>query len=536
MPKKLGIRKSVHKKKNSAAPPVSFQPKLSVDRIPMIKKDGRQHSSRFRSTNKRDLQKLPSLLSASSKDQPTLFIQKVRQCCAVFDFTESMTDLKSKEIKRAALHELIEYVAKRKQGLQESFYPEIVNMFAVNLFRTLSPPENPNAADYDPEEDEPTLEAAWPHLQLVYEFFLRVMQSPDFSVPTAKKYIDQKFVLNLLELFDSEDPRERDFLKTSLHRIYGKFLSMRVFIRRSIHHIFLRFIYETERHNGIAELLEILGSIINGFTVPLKEEHTTFLLKVLVPLHKPAGLSVYHSQLSYCIVQFLDKQPELTHDVLSGMLRLWPQLNSTKETLLLNELEEIVDVIDPEDFVKVEDIFFKQFSKCIQSHHFQVAERALYFFNNEYLMSLISDRPSHLIPLIYPALHTASRTHWNRGISSLVYNAMKVLTQIDNDVFMKCAAKQESLDSRRKQLITSRLSKWEKLEELANKNPLAKKVTLHHPKYAVTDNNPNLHGSARTSSVNPGQQSGGVRRKSVLPFDESTAQALQQFEGHQLAQ
>jgi hypothetical protein len=28
-------------------------------------------------------------------------------------------------------------------------------------------------------------------------------------------------VLKLLELFDSEDPRERDYLKTILHRIYG---------------------------------------------------------------------------------------------------------------------------------------------------------------------------------------------------------------------------------------------------------------------------------------------------------------------------
>jgi serine/threonine-protein phosphatase 2A regulatory subunit B' len=41
------------------------------------------------------------------------------------------------------------------------------------LFRTLPPSSNPNGAEFDPEEDEPTLEAAWPHLQLVYEFFLR---------------------------------------------------------------------------------------------------------------------------------------------------------------------------------------------------------------------------------------------------------------------------------------------------------------------------------------------------------------------------
>jgi len=93
----------------------------------------------------------------------------------------------------------------------------------------------------------------------------------------------------LLELFDSEDPRERDFLKTILHRIYGKFTPLRSYIRKQINNVFYTFIYETERHNGIAELLEVLGSIINGFAMPLKEEHKTFLLRVLLPLHKVSG-------------------------------------------------------------------------------------------------------------------------------------------------------------------------------------------------------------------------------------------------------
>ena len=50
------------------------------------------------------------------------------------------------------------------------------------------------------------------------------------------------------------------------------------------HHALLplcrRFIYETEQFIGVGELLEILGSIINGFALPLKEEHKIFLLKV----------------------------------------------------------------------------------------------------------------------------------------------------------------------------------------------------------------------------------------------------------------
>ena len=34
---------------------------------------------------------------------------------------------------------------------------------ACNIFRTLPPSDNP---DYDPDEDDPTLEASWPHLQV----------------------------------------------------------------------------------------------------------------------------------------------------------------------------------------------------------------------------------------------------------------------------------------------------------------------------------------------------------------------------------
>ena len=181
----------------------------------------------------------------------------------------------------------------------------------------------------------------------------------------------------LLELFDSEDPRERDFLKTTLHRIYGKFLNLRAFIRRSINNVFFQFIYESERHNGIAELLEILGSIINGFALPLKEEHKTFLTRVLIPLHKVKGLALYHPQLAYCVVQFLEKDASLTQEVVEGLLKYWPKVNSPKEVMFLNEVEEILDVIEPNEFQKVMFRLFQQLSRCVSSQHFQVGHLLL---------------------------------------------------------------------------------------------------------------------------------------------------------------
>ena len=78
--------------------------------------------------------------------------------------------------------------------MSEAVYPEVVQMFSLNMFRTLPPSSNPSGAEFDPEEDEPTLEAAWPHLQLVYEFFLRFLESPDFQPNIAKRYIGKSFV------------------------------------------------------------------------------------------------------------------------------------------------------------------------------------------------------------------------------------------------------------------------------------------------------------------------------------------------------
>ncbi|XP_022789470.1 serine/threonine-protein phosphatase 2A 56 kDa regulatory subunit alpha isoform-like [Stylophora pistillata] len=286
-----------------------------------------QGSSRFRSKPSFEIQPLSPLKDASPAEQQELFIKKLQQCCVVFDFMDPVSDLKGKEIKRACLNELVDYIASGRGVLTEPVYPKIIEMVDANIFRTLPPSDNP---DFDPEEDDPTLEASWPHLQIVYEFFLRFLESAEFQPTIAKKHIDQKFVLQLLELFDSEDPRERDFLKTVLHRIYGKFLGLRAYIRRHINHIFLKFVYETEHFNGVGELLEILGSIINGFALPLKSEHKMFLNRVLIPLHKVKCLGLYHAQLAYCVVQFLEKDATLTENVVLGLLKYWPKTSSQK--------------------------------------------------------------------------------------------------------------------------------------------------------------------------------------------------------------
>ena len=130
--------------------------------------------------------------------------------------------------------------------------------------------------------------------------------------------------------------------------------------------------------------------------------------------------------------------------VVLGLLKYWPKVYSTKEVMFLNELEEILDVMEPVEFVKVMHPLFKQIGRCISSPHFQVrescchcllnfhvlhlvsflpcyprlilqvAERALYYWSNDYIMSLIGDNCETLFPIILPALYKHSKAHWNK--------------------------------------------------------------------------------------------------------------------------
>lgn len=416
------------------------------------------------------LEPLPSFGEVPAAERSNLFVRKLRQCSVVFDFNDPSHDLRGKQIKAQALHEMLEYITTQRGAITEAIYPEMVHMFASNLFRTIPPPANGSSETFDPEEDEPVLELAWPHLQVVYELFLRFVESSELNTSYAKKYIDQSFVLQLLELFDSEDPRERDFLKTTLHRIYGKFLSLRAFIRRSINNVFFQFIYETERHNGIAELLEILGSIINGFALPLKEEHKVFLTRVLIPLHKARSLAMYHPQLAYCVVQFLEKDSLLTEDVILGLLRYWPKTNSQKEVMFLNEIEEVLDVIEPSEFVKIQVPLFQQLQRCVRSQHFQVAERALYFWNNEYVVNLMGDNIHIILPIVFDALYDSSKTHWNQTIHTLVYNALKLFMEINPAFFDLCSSESQQQRQLQPQREENREIAWRNVRETALAN------------------------------------------------------------------
>mmetsp|Transcript_80486 Transcript_80486/g.260170 ORF Transcript_80486/g.260170 Transcript_80486/m.260170 type:complete len:472 (-) Transcript_80486:160-1575(-) len=408
---------------------------------------------------------LPKLREAPPGERAELFRRKMEVCAVVFDFHND-SNQREKEAKRQTLLEIVEYVNNTRNCFNEALMQDVVSMVGSNIFRALQTRNKDPLAFSDPEDDEPSLERAWPHLQIVYEFFLRFVVSNDVDPKIAKRFVDQNFMLKLLELFDSEDPRERDYLKTILHRIYGKFMALRSFIRRAIQHVFFKVIYECETHNGVGELLEILGSIINGFALPLKDEHKDFLIKALIPLHKVKSLASFYQQLSYCMAQYVEKDPRLAYEIITAMLRYWPLSITSKQVLFLNELEETLELTQPSEFHKMQEVLFRRLALCITCPHFQVAERTLFFWNNDYIVKLINQNRQDLFPIIIGALYKNSKQHWNSAVHGLTFNVLKLLMEADPQLFDDCSAKHKVEEENDEHREATRTSKWQILQEM----------------------------------------------------------------------
>ena len=111
---------------------------------------------------------LPGFRDVSNAEKQVLFVRKLHLCTFTFDFSDPSTHVREKEIKRQALLELVEYVNTGQGKFTEAVSEDMIAMLTNNLFRSL-PSSRVHGSDtegFDPEEEEPLLEPAWPHLQV----------------------------------------------------------------------------------------------------------------------------------------------------------------------------------------------------------------------------------------------------------------------------------------------------------------------------------------------------------------------------------
>lgn len=439
---------------------------------------------------------LPDLTKVEPEKRLELFIKKLKLCSYLVPVNEISTSQRSK-MKKQTLQELVHFIIKNAMnGKMMSFqlvYQEIFSMVQTNLCYQKCRRNFFDSEELDLEEDEPILNPHWPHLSLVLESGIRFIESPLFNpnLILRSETLDFKlFLLQTLELFDTEDPRERDLLKTLLHRIYLKFVSFRKPIRQEILNILQSFVFEKRPHHGIRELLELMVSIANGLQIPLKQEHQIFLMRGLLPLFKHQTLSNFSLQLTSCITEFLKKDPSLFSTIVTYLFKIWPHTQTSKAVQFILSIQEFLKVIGPEHFMPIQDQFFKQFASWIGHQHFLIAESALALQGDENFVSLISNSIPTLLPIIFEPLYRNLQSHWHPTITDYSYKIINLFLEYDFKLFNQCITQYKLIYKEEPHIFL----------------PPSK--------------------IRKTAILPSSRESTGIRKKSLIPMDSTTIQAL----------
>jgi len=280
-------------------------------------------------------------------------------CCFRFDFfSQSSYEWEAIQKKKAMLSAILDYLDMTDAIWDdEAILKGIMKMMKANLFRSLPLTFRQLLAtpDYCQEDDSEEVEDPhYPHLCYVYEIALMFVRNINVDDKTRKRYLGKTFIVPLTELFASEDVREREYLKAILHGIYARNMRLRRLIRTQMSNCCFRVIFSgndanvaDDIENGISECLQLVCSIIQGLTTPIKAEYKNILYRVLIPLHKANSrkLHKFHETLLACCIQFILKDLTIGLDILDGLLRFWPHQSAAKSDMFLKEVVIIVNTM-----------------------------------------------------------------------------------------------------------------------------------------------------------------------------------------------
>ena len=168
------------------------------------------------------------------------------------------------------------------------------------------------------------------------------------------------------------------------------------------------------------------------------------LKSALIPLHKVKTMQMYHAHLVYCMAQYIEKEQRFAVPIIGGVLKYYPFGNTGKELLFLDELQELVEVLNPQTLAEVEVPIYQRLAQCIEGEHFQIAEKALHFWGNEILNQTVVDMPSHravIFPIVFRALYRnkdPSTAHWQASIRDGAIFVLQRYESVDPELYEQC--------------------------------------------------------------------------------------------------
>lgn len=368
--------------------------------------------------------------------------RKLRRATVFYDLRTNDYPLE-KQVKHQDLMDISEFFSKRGV-LDLSVLDSLMVMVEGNLFRTPPPCPLPIDVEVDFSEDYTFPHPQWLYLDLVYEILAKVLLCPDLEPRLVPGFSSRFLVRNLIGQLDSWDERERMAVRICLHIIYARWARARPVFREEIVKYLQAVSLTGEVHHGVSEALDIMGSIVSGFSLPLKLEHRELINKAFLPLHRVKYLRSFHRCLTVCVEQMVAKDIHCAEIVIKGILARWPSAECNNGALLLREIESVLAISNAAIFRGACPLLLRRLAACMRNGQIVLIERCFSILNNPTIRSYMETEGTMgiIVPVICQPLLGLKDSHWHEQVRSNAAIILEYFFQNGGDAFASLVAPQ----------------------------------------------------------------------------------------------
>lgn len=125
--------------------------------------------------------------------------------------------------------------------------------------------------------------------------------------------------------------------------------------------------------------------------------------------------------------------------VIENLLKIWPKTDSPKAILFLNEIEEIFNIMEPEEFQETMIPLMSKLAVCVSSLNHLIAIAALDMLqtgNIMFFLDVIRENSEIVLPIMLPGLcENKEKPHWNVMIREKTNDALDRFMDMNQKLF-----------------------------------------------------------------------------------------------------
>lgn len=376
-----------------------------------------------------ELNKLPPLPYASSRNFSEALKEKCKLCETMCDFLDPEGDLSAKEIKLQQLTDILDAITVGFSKLSKGDFLNILNMIEKHIFRPLN--------EIDPKfmySDGLVhfIDPSWSHLSVVYQILISL-------ITTLPNMFDISFIKKVIHRFSAPFINEQSQLSSIVIQYIISNPDKMDQVLKTISTLFLEYLYGGIGPYAIIPALSVFH-VINeqcpSLTLQIYFSHFLQLLR--------APHFVYFQDIFYQILFNVFKEKSNQHFALPTieyLIHHWPKTRSAKQVNFFNILTLAMTNLDPVEFQEIMVPVFQLVASSSCSENQKVASAAFSIWTPIEIELMIMDNSRSIFPIIYKPVSEALKDHWSTSVQDILQSILRTMDRIDPYAFHEVSRK-----------------------------------------------------------------------------------------------